>query len=94
MEQGTVRDNAECNRFELEVEGKTATADYCLAGGVITFTHTETPPALAGRGVASLLIRGALEQVRARRLKVVAQCPFVANFIARNSDFTDLLKDL
>jgi len=86
-----VRDNPARHRFELELEGETAFTEYTLAPGVITFVHTEVPTALGGRGVASRLIKGALDQVRARGLKVVAKCPFVAAFIAKHADYQDLL---
>ena len=87
----TVRDSPARRRFELEVEGHTAFTEYKLASGVITFVHTEVPKALAGRGVATRLVKGALDQVRARGLKVVAKCPFVAGFIAKHRDYQDLL---
>ena len=77
--------------LELDAEGGTAFAYYGLDGNVITFRHTETPPQLQGRGVASQLIRGALEQVRAQGLKVVARCPFVAGYMARHPEYDDLL---
>ncbi|MPZ59250.1 MAG: hypothetical protein GEU91_22765 [Rhizobiales bacterium] len=41
------------HRFEL------ATAHYRLADGVVTFTHTEVPKELGGRGVGSARARGA-----------------------------------
>ena len=88
----SVRDNVGQSRFELEEDGNTAVANYRLADGVMTFTHTETPPALRGRGVAGRLIHGALTTARTRGLKVVAQCPFVAAHIARHPEFADLLK--
>jgi predicted GNAT family acetyltransferase len=87
-----VRDNRELNRFELQVEGRIAFANYELTDGSIIFTHTESPPALAGRGVASALIRGALDQVRSRGLKVVAQCSFVSAFCKRHPEYADLLQ--
>ncbi len=86
-----VRDNAARNRFELEVDGHVAFTAYDLAPGMITFTHTVVPKALGGRGVGSALARGALDQVRAKGLKVVAQCPFIAAFIQKNADYQDLL---
>ena len=42
-------------------------------------------------GVGSMLARGALDQVRAQGLKVVAQCPFIAAFIQKNAEYQDLL---
>jgi predicted GNAT family acetyltransferase len=86
-----VRDNPALHRFELDVEGGTAVAYYHLSPGVITFTHTEVPPELGGRGIGSALVRGALEAARARGLKVVAKCPFVSAFMAKHPEFNDLL---
>jgi predicted GNAT family acetyltransferase len=86
-----VRNNTALNRFELEVDGHTAVSYYRLSPGVITFTHTEVPPALGGRGVGSTLVRGALELVRAQGLKVVAKCPFVAAYMGKHPEFNDLV---
>jgi len=87
----TVRDNSPLNRFELDADGGTAFAYYQRADGVITFTHTEVPPALSGRGVGSALVKGALEAARAQKLKVAAKCPFVAAYMAKHPEFNDLL---
>lgn len=87
-----VNDNAEDHRFELAIEGHLAAAYYKRSGNVITFEHTEVPSELGGRGVGSSLIRGALDQVRAAGLKVVAQCPFVKAWIGKNPAYADLLK--
>ena len=91
MTSDRVRDNAARQRFELEVDGATALAHYSLKPGVITFTHTEVPPALGGRGIGSQLARGALDAARGRGLKVVAECPFIAGYIAKHPEYADLL---
>ena len=62
----TVRDNPDRHRYELEVDGHVAFAEYGLTAGVITFIHTEVPKELGGKGVGSTLARGALEDVRRR----------------------------
>jgi uncharacterized protein len=80
------------HRFELAVEGHIAATYYQIANGVITFVHTEVPPELGGKGIGSKLIRGALDQVRAEGLKVVAQCPFVKAYIDKHGEYADLLK--
>ena len=77
----TVNDNKTEHRFELEAEGHLAAAYYRRSGNAITFAHTEVPPELGGKGVGSSLVRGALDQVRAEGLQVVAQCPFVKAWI-------------
>jgi predicted GNAT family acetyltransferase len=89
--QSSVRDNPAQHRFELEVEGEHAVANYRLDGDTMVFTHTETPRHLQGRGIASRLVRAALEMVRARGLKVVPRCGFVADYIRRHPEFRDLV---
>jgi uncharacterized protein len=58
-----VRDNRALHRFELDIDGHTAVAYYRLTPGLITFTHTEVPAELSGRGVGSRLVGGALQLV-------------------------------
>ena len=86
-----VSNNPAQHRYELAVEGHIAAAQYELAGGVITFVHTEVPSELGGKGIGSKLIQGALDQVRAGGLKVIAQCPFVKGWIGKHPDYADLL---
>ena len=86
-----VRDNPEKNQFELIVEGHTALAAYRLKPGVITFTHTEVPKELGGRGIGSQLAKGALDQVRERGLKVVPLCPFIKAYIDKHPEYQGLL---
>lgn len=80
------------HRYELAVDGHIAATYYKLAGSVVTFVHTEVPPELGGRGIGSKLIKGALDQVRAEGLKVIAECPFVKAYIEKHPDYADLLK--
>jgi predicted GNAT family acetyltransferase len=86
-----VRDNPARSRYELDVDGHIAFIDYTLAPGVITFTHTEVPKELGGRGIGSQLVQGTLAEVRGTGRKVVAKCPFVAGYIQKHPDFADLL---
>jgi len=86
-----VRDNPAESRFELMVAGQRAEAYYEIAGKVITFVHTDVPLVMSGKGVASRLIKAALEQVRALGLKAKAECPFVQGYIAKHPEFGDLI---
>jgi uncharacterized protein len=80
------------HRYELAVDGHIAATYYQIADSVVTFIHTEVPPELGGKGIGSRLIQGALDQVRAAGLKVIAQCPFVKAWIEKHADYADLLK--
>ena len=87
-----VVNNEAHQRFELTVEGHLAATYYKLSDGVITFVHTDVPPELGGKGVGSALVKGALDQVRAGGLKVIAQCPFVKAYVDKHTEYADLLK--
>jgi uncharacterized protein len=89
---GDIVNNKAHHRFELVFDGHLAAAFYKIDGNVITFMHTEVPPELGGRGVGSTLVQGALNQVRASRMKVVADCPFVKAWIGKHPEYKDLLK--
>lgn len=91
MDSDGVIDNSARSRFELAVDGRTAFAAYTIDGEVITFTHTVVPPELEGQGIASKLIGHALNDVKARGLKVIPQCPFVAAYIRKHPEWEALL---
>jgi predicted GNAT family acetyltransferase len=86
-----VRDNPALDRFELDVAGGLAVAYYRAAPGRITITHTEVPSELRGRGIGSVLVRGALELARAQGIKVASRCPFVSTYLGKHPEFSDLL---
>jgi predicted GNAT family acetyltransferase len=86
-----VKDNPAKSQFEMIVEGHTALAAYRLKPGVITFTHTEVPKELSGRGIGSQLAKGALDQVRERGLRVVPLCPFIKAYIEKHPAYQNLL---
>ena len=85
-----VRDNRDQNRFELDVDGGLAFANYRLTPQAVIITHTETPRALRGRGVASELVKGALDLIRADDRKVIAGCGFVVDYLRKHPEYADL----
>src|SRR5688500_15593086 len=74
FDMAAVRDNKALNRFEMDVEGTMAFANYRLTPQAVIITHTETPRTLRGRGIASELVGGALDLIRADGRKVIAGC--------------------
>ena len=86
-----VRDNAAESRFELAIGQDIAFASYRRLPGRVVITHTETPRALRGRGIASQLVKGSLDLIRADGDKVVAGCGFVADYLEQHQDYADLV---
>ena len=87
----TVVNNKEAQRFETEVNGDLAVAEYQLSGDKIIFTHTGVPRSIGGQGVASKLIKTALDYARENHLQVVALCSFVSVYMRRHPEYKDLL---
>jgi predicted GNAT family acetyltransferase len=90
MTAKSVRDNKAQSRFELDTESGVAFANYRLTPMAVIITHTETPRALRGRGIASDLVEGALHLIRADQRKVIAGCGFVVDYLHKHPEFADL----
>ena len=86
-----VTNNAAKARFEVNLEGETAFAEYRLRPGQIVLPHTVVPPAFEGEGVASALARYAFGYARKERLKVVPTCPFMAGWARKHPEAQDLV---
>jgi len=86
-----VRHNPDAGRFEADVEGGIAHADYRMQGQVMRIVHTEVPLAAEGRGVAGQVVRAALEHARRQGLRVQPMCSYVRSYMSRHPETHDLL---
>jgi predicted GNAT family acetyltransferase len=48
-------------------------------------------PSLENKGLGARLVAGALDDIRARGLRVVPFCPFVRAYIRRHPEYADLV---
>lgn len=78
-------------RFQTVVEGENCVADYHLADGVMTVTHTEVAPQLEGRGIAGALVQALLDHARANDLKVRPLCSYARAYMQRHPETAALL---
>jgi predicted GNAT family acetyltransferase len=84
----SVTDNDEKKRWEARLEGDLAgISAYLLGPGRIIFTHTEVDSAFEGRGIASRLVKTALDDAVARNLRITPRCPFVRAYVTRHSEY-------
>ena len=86
-----VTDNTAERRFEVNLDGETAFAEYRLKPGQIVLPHTVVPPAFEGKGVASALARHAFGYARGHGLTVIPTCPFMAGWIKKHPEEQDLV---
>ena len=85
--------NTDLDRYEAHGDGKLAgLVAYAVEGSEIAFSHTVVQSWAEGQGVATKLIRHALDDVRERGgLHVRPICTFVQGFIERNPEYADLV---
>ena len=87
----TVADNPAQNRYEARLGDRiVGISAYRVIRGRVVFLHTEVDESMAGRGIGSRLASGALDDVRARGLRVTAKCPFIAAYLRRHREYDDL----
>ena len=79
-------------RYFIEVDGHTAEMTYSRAGEtMIIIDHTGVPDALRGRHLGEMLVRRAVEDVRAAGKTIIPLCPFAKGQIQRHPEWQDVL---
>ena len=89
-----VTNNPEEHRYEVRADGDLAGYTvYRERPGLIVFVHTEIDQRFEGQGLASQLIRAALEDAKGRELQVLPFCPFVNGYIDRHREYVELVPE-
>ncbi len=86
-----VSDHPEAHRLEAHIGTEVAYAEYEVAPGTITFTHTKVPEALRHHGIATQLVEAGIALARSRGLKVVPKCPFFRTYFTAHPQLAGLL---
>ncbi len=88
----TIVNKAAANRYEALIDGRPAGfSTYEEDPGRVTFTHTVVRPQFEGRGVGSRLAKFAIDDVRARGLRVTPVCPFVRAYLRRHPEYDSIV---
>jgi uncharacterized protein len=86
-----VRKAEDRSRYELLVDGEVVgVADYRDTGEALVFPHTVIYVAHRGRGLGEVLVRAAMDDVRAQGRTVVPSCWFVREFLDANPGYAAL----
>ena len=72
-------------------DGSAAELAFHERDGVVTITHTGTPPRHRGQGVAATLVERAVADFRAAGQKVIPACWFARDQFRAHPDWADLL---
>lgn len=88
-----VENNKAQKRFEIQVEGQVAVAEYMRVANRMIFTHTEVPTGLEGNGLGSMLAKTALEFAKKESLRVIPLCPYIAAYIKKHREYVPLVME-
>ena len=89
-----VREARERSRFEVLVDDEVVGfLVYHEEDGRVALPHTEVSTAYERQGLATQLVRAALDSARERGQQVLPYCPFVSAVIARFPEYLDLVPD-
>lgn len=89
-----VKHDSAAGRFYVDVDGSTAYLAYAQVDEkTLDFRRTFVPEALRGRGLASEIVRAALNHARTQGLRVIPTCSYVAATIRKDPSFADLVAD-
>jgi predicted GNAT family acetyltransferase len=84
--------NREMRRYELPIDGEAAAvAYYSVEDGRVILRHTEVPFEYGGQGYGKRLAHAVFELLRSEGKRVIAKCPFMANYAARNPQYSAML---
>jgi len=86
-----MRDNAERERFELDVDGEVVFANYRRGDDLVAITHVEAPRELRGKGHADRLMREVADAARAQGWRIRPLCGYAAAWLRRHRDYADVL---
>jgi quinol monooxygenase YgiN/predicted GNAT family acetyltransferase len=87
-----VRENTESQTYDALVGDDIAgTLLYEHEGPRLVLTHTAVQPRYQHKGVATALVAGALDDIRAKGIKITILCPMVWTFIDHHPEYADLV---
>ena len=87
-----VSDHPEAQRFEAHADGElVGYIEYIPLPGKIIATHTEVFEQHEGKGIGSALVRNMVAQLRADGRLLQPMCPYVASWLRRHPDETDVV---
>ena len=88
-EKSAVVDDREKHRFIFEAEGAVGVLEYREEANQLYLVHTEVPEALAGRGIAGMLVKAALMRAARDGFEVVPECSYARHWLEAHADVAE-----
>lgn len=89
MSHELIHNKAE-NKYEYHIDEHVAYITYDDQDGNMHLTHTIVPDALAGKGLARMLLEDVLEEIKKDGKKAVAQCSYIVKYQEKHPEASDI----
>lgn len=87
-----LRKNDEKSRYEILQGGQVVGfAEFRPVGDAVMLPHTEIEQGHEGEGLGSQLAKFALDNVKTEGKRVIPMCPFIAGYIRKHPEYTELV---
>ena len=86
-----MKDNQALKRYELQVDGYIAYANYRLDKGVINIDYVFAPPELRGSGAAGKLMAEIVKMAQERGVKIHPICGYAVAWLKKHDEFEGLV---
>lgn len=80
------------SRFEIRLDSQLAKLDYVEDGDSIVMTHVGVPMEFRGHGIAAIITKAGLDYAKAKSLRVIPMCSYVAAYLRRNPQYIELTR--
>ena len=87
----TLTENAAEQRYEFDLGDDRAFVEYVREAGLVVLTHTYVPPRYEGQGIGKRLVEAVLGEIRRKKLRIVPQCAFIAQYIYRHPAWKEIV---
>lgn len=90
----SVTHDAAAGRYDIALDGRNiGHASYRPAGDAVRIVHTEIARQYEGRGLAGVLAKSMLDDLRKRQIAVIPVCSYIVTYIRRHPEYADLVPE-
>jgi hypothetical protein len=86
-----MKNNQALSRYELEINGLVAFADYRTEGDIIIIDYVFAPPELRGAGAAGSLMKEIVGEAMNKKMKIHPVCSYAAVWLRKHKEYHDLI---
>ena len=86
-----MKNNSSLSRYEMEIDGHVAYANYRIDGEIINIDYVFAPEELRGSRAAGKLMEEIARMARDKKMKILPICGYASVWLRRSKEYRDLM---